>query len=104
MNSSFGVHALGVSTAEGKWFFDEAWSRLLPTALSQFVDFGEYVFTWAGILGAHFVKFIAAAVGFDPEVIKFVSFIEKWVWIATFAAFFVRILIRLGHSLLKEAA
>jgi hypothetical protein len=79
-------------------FFREAWKGLRPKALAATIDIGEYVVLWAGLIVADVVKVIAATAGVDPEVIQSVSFMEKWAWIASFAAFFLRIVVRSWKS------
>jgi hypothetical protein len=79
-------------------FFREAWKRLRPNALAATIDVGEYVVLWAGLIVAHVVKFTAATAGVDSDVVQRVSFMEKWVWIASFAAFFWRTVVRIWRS------
>jgi hypothetical protein len=76
-------------------FFVTVGQRLRPHALAGAVETGEYVILWTRVFIVHLVKIIAAFVGLDPDIIRVVSFMEKWVWIATFAAFFCRIFLRL---------
>jgi hypothetical protein len=87
--------------AEEPGFFPTVWLDLRPHAVSAAVDFGRYVIVWSGVLIAQVVKVIAAASGVELQIIETISFMERWVWIATFAAFFWRILIRLWRSLQK---
>jgi hypothetical protein len=82
-------------------FFVTVWTRLRPAALSAVVDFGQYVFLWAGVLGAHLIKVLAAASGLEVEVIRAISFMERWTWIASFAAFFLRVLLRVSRGLVE---
>ena len=70
------------------------WKKLRPQAIGAAVEFGDYLIIWIGVLAAHFIKVMGALCGVEPEIIKVVSFIEKWVWIATFAAYFWRVLTR----------
>ncbi len=76
-------------------FFREAWKRLRSRALAAAVDTGEYVILWASLVVAHIVKVICAAAGVDLGIIDAVSLMEKWVWIASFAAFFWRVIVRI---------
>lgn len=80
-------------------FATEAWNRLRSKALAALVDQGEYLIIWAGVTIAHVVKVAVAAVGIDPDIIHWVSIMEKWVWIASFVSFFWRILLRVWRSL-----
>jgi len=75
-------------------FFGAVWKQLYPHVLSGLVEFGHYAILWIGVSAVHFVRIIATAFGVDPEIMRPVSFMERWVWIATFAAFFFRVLIR----------
>jgi hypothetical protein len=81
--------------AEKTAFIQETWKRLRPEALAAAVDTGHYLIIWASILAEHTVKYIVAATGVDPDVIRMVSFLEKWVWIGTFVMFFLRLVMRL---------
>jgi hypothetical protein len=81
--------------AEKAGFRAEAWKRLRPKVLAGVVEAGEYVTLFAGLLVAHVVKTLIAAAGVDPDIISSVSFMEKWVWIAAFGAFFWRVLLRI---------
>jgi hypothetical protein len=80
---------------ESRNFFVEAWEKIRPNALAQFVDLGGYLILWTGVFGAHLVKLGAAAIGIDSEFILVISFMERWVLVATFAAFFVSGLFRI---------
>jgi hypothetical protein len=71
------------------------WNRLRPQALAAAVETGEHALLWARILIIHFIKLTVALARVDPDIIRVASFMEKWVWIATFAMFFCRIVIRL---------
>ena len=84
--------------AEQPGFFATIWKRLRPHALAGAVEFGQYLILWTGVLGVHFVKVLAAVSGVEPEIIQPVSFMEKWVWIASFAAFFWRVIIRVWRT------
>jgi hypothetical protein len=75
-------------------FSQTVWKKLRPHAIVGVVDFGQYVILWAGVLGAHGVTALVAIAGVDPEIIKFVSFMEKWLWIASFVSFLWRIATR----------
>jgi hypothetical protein len=76
-------------------FFKTVWQGVRPHALAGMIDFGQYLNMWAGVFGAHLAKLFFASAGVEAEIIKLVSVIEKWVWIASFFAFFWRILVRL---------
>jgi hypothetical protein len=76
-------------------FFREAWKRLRSKALAATVDTGEYVILWASLIVAHIVKVIGAAAGADQVIIDAISFMEKWTWIGSFAAFFWRVIVRI---------
>jgi hypothetical protein len=80
-------------------FVSSVWSRLRFDAVAVAVDFGNYLLIWAGVFGAHLVKLLAATLNVDPDVISFVAFLEKWVWIASFGAYFWRVVLRLGRAL-----
>ena len=64
--------------------------RLRPRAIAEAVDTGHYLLLWTGVLIAHVVKVIMASAGVDPDVIRYVSWMEKWFWIGSFANFFWR--------------
>lgn len=76
-------------------FLPEIGKKLRPQAIAVAVDTGQYIILWVGILIAQLVKILIALTAIDPDVIRAVSFMEKWVWIASFAAFFIRTLLRL---------
>jgi hypothetical protein len=86
------------SMTDNAAFFEVLWKRLRPHALSAAVEFGQYLFLWAGVLGVHFIKIIAQAAGVESDIIDPVSFMERWMWIASFAAFFWRVLIRVWRA------
>jgi hypothetical protein len=69
--------------------------RLRSKAIAGAIETGEQILLWARMVVLHFVKIGVAYVGIDPDIIKIVSFFEKWVWIATFIVFFWRIIIGL---------
>jgi hypothetical protein len=72
--------------------------QLRPDVIAAMVDFGRFVILWTGVFGAHLTKVIAAVSGIDPEFIQVVSFMERWVWVASFAAFFWRVLVKLWRQ------
>ena len=76
-------------------FWAEAWKKLRPQALAMVIEFGGYLRLWAMVLGAHVVRILIAVAGVDPEMIKFVAWMEKWVFLALFVGFFWRIIVRL---------
>ena len=76
-------------------FLDTVKKRLRPQATEAVVEAGEHMILWAKILVVHFIKLIAALAGVEPEIIRVVSFMERWVWIASFVVFFWRVLGRL---------
>jgi hypothetical protein len=75
-----------------------AWNRLRPKLLAVVVDAGEYVVVWLGIVIAHLVKLAVAAAGVESDIIQPISVMEKWTWIASFAMFFWRSLLRMWRS------
>jgi len=76
-------------------FLHSIWKKLQPSAFAVAVDTGNICIYWAGTLAGHFIKIAVAFAGIDADTIKFVSFMEKWFWIATFGVFFWRLLLRL---------
>jgi len=85
-------------TDDHSGFWTEAWAQLRPDMLSGVVEFGQYLRLWAVVLGAHLVRLIMATAGIEPEITKPVALMERWVFIASFASFFWRVLLRLYHS------
>jgi hypothetical protein len=79
-------------------FWPTVWKRLRPQALAAIIEFGEYTIIWASILAVHVIRVIVAAVGADPDVISKVAFMEKWFWISSFTAFFVRAALRIWRT------
>jgi len=79
-------------------FLEAAKKKLRPQALAGVVESGEYALLWARLLVAHFLKLGAALAGIDVDIIRVVSLMEKWVWIASFAMFFFRVVIRLRRT------
>lgn len=79
-------------------FWHVVWQRLRPYALSQIVDFGQYTILWTTVLGAHVMRLFMATVSVEPEIIAPVAWLEKWVFIASFLAFFARVLLRIYAS------
>ncbi len=73
-------------------FRAEAWEKLRPDALSKMVEIGRYLILWTIVLVAHIVRVAMAVAGVDSEVVKVVAWMEKWVFFASFADLFVRIL------------
>jgi len=69
------------------------WSHISPNVLSALVETSEYAILCGKIALAHIIKVGLGFAGIDPEIIKLVSLMEKWVWIAGFAEFFIRCLI-----------
>lgn len=80
-------------------FYAEVWKRLRPQAIAVAVEIGEYAIFWAAIFVVHVVKVAAAIGGIEPDLIQPISFMEKWTWIATFAAFFWRVLMRVWRTM-----
>ena len=81
-----------------KEFWAEARNKLRPHALSAVVEFGQYLMLWALVAGAHLVRLGMELIGIDPQLVFIVALLEKWVFIASFASFFWRIIIRLYNS------
>jgi hypothetical protein len=79
-------------------FWTTVWQRLRPLALSQIVDFGQYLFLWAAVLGAHFIRSLMAASGIEQDILQPIAWLERWVFIASFVSFFWRVLVRLYES------
>lgn len=69
--------------------------QLRPQVIAAIVEALENALLWGRIFVAHLAILLAAFSGIDPDIIRVVSFMEKWVWIGAFAAFFVRVGIRL---------
>jgi hypothetical protein len=80
-------------------FSAEVWAQVRPNAISQAVEIENLFLLWASVLIAHLMTMLAAAIGFDPDFVKYVSFMERWTWRATFAAFFFGVWIRLYRTL-----
>lgn len=83
-------------------FFTSLWIGVRPDLLSGAIEFGQYTILWMGVLGAHLIKVLAAVSGVEQEIIRPISFMERWVWIATFLSFFWRILIRVGRVAFRK--
>jgi hypothetical protein len=79
-------------------FFAEAWSKLRKDALSAVVDLGRYLRLWAGVFISHLVVLGMSAAGVEPMIISVVSFMERWVWIASFISFFLSVLVELFRA------
>ena len=83
-------------------FWVSVWRGLRPRALAGVIDFGNYLILWASVLGAHLVRIVMAAFGVDPDLVRVVGWLEKGIFIATFASFFVEILINLFAGLRRK--
>jgi hypothetical protein len=76
-------------------FWAEPWRKLRPQAQSLVVEVGLYFRYWIVVLIAHVVRIVMAAAGIEPEFVNLVALMEKWVFLASFASFFWRLLVRL---------
>lgn len=85
-------------------FWAEARKELRPKALSIVIELGEYLMLWAMVLAAHLVRIVMAAAGIEPEIVNLVAWVEKWVFLASFGTFFLRILMRLYTASLDALA
>ena len=82
-------------TEKTSGFLATAWRRLRPQTLAVVIEFGGYLQLWILALAEHVARRLIAAAGVDPDVIAFVGWVEKWFFIASFASFFWRLLVRL---------
>ncbi len=79
-----------------------SWRKTRRDLLSALVDFLRYLYIWAGVLLAHLLKLAMGLSGIDPVIVKDVALLEKWTWIASFACFFVGVLIRAARGLMRD--
>jgi hypothetical protein len=59
------------------------------------IDLGIYLVLWASVLFAHVVRVLMGLWGIEPVLITGVRWAETGVFMASFAGFFVRILLRI---------
>ena len=76
-------------------FGTEVWKKLRPHALSTTIEIGVYLRYWIMVLVAHVAKFVMSGAGIDPWLVRLVGWMENIVFIASFASFFFRLLVRL---------
>ena len=76
-------------------FLVEIWQGVRSKLLAAAIDTGQYLTIWALVAVAHLVKLVMAYLGVDQMLVAVVTFLEKWVFIASFASYFWRILMRL---------
>jgi len=79
-------------------FWAEAWKKLRTRALDTVIEAALYLRIWALVLLAHIARVVMAAAGVEPELVSFVAWMEKWVFIASFASFFWRLLVRIYNE------
>lgn len=82
-------------------FWTEAWRKLKPHALAVVLETGVYLRYWLLVLLAHGAKVVMSASGIEPELIEVVLWMERVVFIASFASFFVRLLMRLWRETVR---
>ena len=70
-----------------------------PRAVVWFADLAAYLMLWTSVLVARVIRVGMLTIGVDSEVITVEAFIEKWVAIATFAAFFITVIRKAIHDL-----
>jgi hypothetical protein len=75
-------------------FWATAWRKVSPHALAAVIDIGNTLSLWVTILVMHIAHKVMEAAGIDSEFVGAVAFGEKWVFLATFAGLFWRILVR----------
>ena len=90
--------AFPAMTANKREFWTAAWQGFRPDALAAAIDFGRYLVLWATVLGAHIVRSVMSIFGIEPELISVVTWIERYVFLSSFGAFFFRFLLRLYHN------
>jgi len=78
-----------------KDFLVEAWQGARPKVLAIAIDLGDYLSIWAAVTAAHLVRWVMTYIGIDPMLIRIVAFLEKWVFVASFASYFGRVIVRL---------
>ena len=83
-------------------FLDKVWLKIRPEAEAALSDASNYLILWLGLLFADLVRKSAALLGIDADVIHWIWVMEKWVWIASFGAFFCQVLIRLWRNVRKS--
>jgi len=83
-------------------FWAETWKKFRPQAQSLIIEIGLYLRYWIVVLIAHIVRIVMAAVGIEPEFVNLVALMEKWVFLASFASLFWRILVRLYRETRRE--
>jgi hypothetical protein len=83
-------------------FSEEAWKAFRPHALNLVIETGLYLRYWISVLVAHVVRLAMAIIGVEPGVVKIVAWMEKWVFLASFASFFWRLLVRLYRETRRE--
>ena len=85
-----------------KSIFATSWQRTRPDLASLLVDSQRYLYLWIGLLFAHLLRLAIAFSGIDPDILKYVSLMEKWTWIASFACFFARVLLRAARAVRRD--
>jgi len=83
-------------------FWAEAWKKLRPEAISFVIEVGLYVKIWLMVLVAHVAKILMA--GMEPDVVNFVGWMEKWLFLASFTSLFARLLLRLYRQIVRSGA
>ena len=79
-------------------FGTEAWKKLRPHVLSAVIEIGIYLRYWLMVLVAHVVRLVMSAGGIDLWLVGLVGWMENIVFIASFASFFWRLLVRLYNE------
>jgi len=83
-------------------FWTEVWKKLRPEAISFVIEVGLYVKIWLMVLVAHIVKILMA--GMEPDVASIVGWMEKWLFLGSFASLFARLLLRLYRQIVRSGA
>jgi hypothetical protein len=100
-------HKVGLTkTSHGKarWFLGKNLApKVRPEAEAAVADAANYLILWLGLLFAELIRRAAALAGIDADVIHLIWIIEKWVWIASFGAFFCQVLIRAWRNIRRSA-
>jgi hypothetical protein len=85
-----------------KSIFESSWQKARPDLAALLADSLRYLYLWIGMLFAHFVRFAMALSGIDPDTVRYVALMERWTWIASFACFFARVLIRAARAVRRD--
>ena len=79
-------------------FWAKSWRKLEPHALSFVIESGVDLRYWLVVLVAHLARIAMSAAGIDMWLVDFVGWMEKVVFLASFASLFWRVLIGLYNE------